>query len=58
MTGWMAAYDAGWDRGMLFDGPGVCSLDFASLPFTGSGKELFPVNPEPENPLQIWEAGE
>ena len=58
MTGWLAAYDAGWDRGMLFDGPGVCSLDFASLPFTGSGKELFPVNPEPENPLQIWQAGE
>ena len=54
MTGWMAAFDAGWDRGFLFDGPGFCSLDFRSLPFTGAGRALFPVNPEPANPVQIW----
>ena len=57
MTGWMAAYDAGWEHGFLFDGPGICSLDFASLPFTGRGRSLFPVDPEPENPIDIWEAG-
>ena len=56
MTGWMAAYDTGWERGMLFDGPGVCSLDFASLPFTGSGRGVFPVNPEPEIPIEIWQS--
>ena len=56
MTGWMAAFDAGWERGLLFDGPGACSLNLAAIPFTGSGKGLFPVNPEPDNPIQIWEA--
>ena len=47
MTGWMAAFDAPWERGLLFDGPGVCTLDFASIPFTGSGRGLWPVDPEP-----------
>ena len=36
MTGWMAAFGAPWERGLLFDGPGACPLDFASIPFTGS----------------------
>ena len=54
IAGWMAAYDADWDRGLLFDGPGVCSLDFASIPFTGSGRMLFPVTAEPERPVEIW----
>ena len=55
MTGWMAAFCAGWERGMLFDGPGVCTLDFASLPFTGSGRRLWPVDPDPASPVAIWE---
>ena len=53
MTGWMAAYDAGWERGLLFDGPGSCTLDLATIPFTGSGKGLFPVDREPVNPIQV-----
>ena len=55
MTGWMAAYDADWDRGLLFDGPGICSLDFSTLPFTGERRGLFPLHPQPQNPIQIWQ---
>ena len=54
MTGWMAAFGAPWERGLLFDGPGVCTLDFASIPFTGSGRGLWPVDPDPANPIEIW----
>jgi microcystin degradation protein MlrC len=56
IRGWMPAYDAGWERGLLFDGPGVCSMDFASIPFTGSARGLFPVTSEPEHPIEIWMA--
>ena len=55
MTGWMAAFDAGWDRGLLFDGPGACSLDFAGIPFRGSGRGIWPVEPRPRLPIEIWE---
>ena len=55
MTGWMAAFDAGWDRGLLFDGPGACSLDFAGIPFRGSGRGIWPVEPRPSLPIEIWE---
>ena len=55
MTGWMAAFDAPWERGLLFDGPGVCTIDFASIPFTGSGRGLWPVDPDPANPVAIWD---
>ena len=54
MTGWMAAFGTPWERGLLFDGPGVCTLDFASIPFTGSGRGLWPVDPNPANPVVIW----
>jgi len=54
--GWMAAYDADWDRGLLFDGPGICSMDFANIPFTGSARGVFPVTAEPANPIEIWKA--
>ena len=43
------------ERGLLFDGPGVCTLDLASIPFTGSGRELWPVDPDPANPIAIWD---
>ena len=56
IAGWMAAYDAGWERGLLFDGPGVCSMNFASIPFTGSARGVFPVTREPENPIEIWKS--
>ncbi len=55
MTGWMAAFDAGWERGLLFDGPGVCTLDFANIPFKGSAKGVWPVDPQPQIPIEIWE---
>ncbi len=56
IAGWMAAYDADWERGLLFDGPGVCSMNFASIPFTGSGRGVFPVSSEPEHPIEIWKS--
>jgi microcystin degradation protein MlrC len=55
MAGWMAAYDAVWERGLLFDGPGACSLDFVTMPFSGSARALFPVTGEPLKPVDIWQ---
>ena len=54
MIGWMAGFEMDWDRGLPFDGPGACSLNFAKTVFAGPAKELFPMNPEPKNPLEIW----
>jgi microcystin degradation protein MlrC len=54
MIGWMAGFEMDWDRGLPFDGPGACSLNFAGMPFRGSAKELFPMNPEPSDPVEIW----
>ena len=54
MTGWMAGFEMDWDRGLPFDGPGACSLNFARMPFRGTAKELFPINPEPKNPIETW----
>jgi microcystin degradation protein MlrC len=56
IAGWMAAYDTGWERGLLFDGPGVCSMNFSSIPFTGSARGMFPVTREPEHPIEIWKS--
>lgn len=53
-AGWMAGYEAGPERGLLFDGPGATSLDFANLPYTKSGKDVFPVHPDPEKPFELW----
>jgi len=58
IRGWMPAFDAGWERGMLFDGPGVCSMNFAGIPFTGSAKGSFPVTRESANPIEIWKPRE
>ncbi len=57
MTGWMAAFDAGWERSFLFGGPGICSLNFAKIPFTGSGRRLYPVDPSLATPVEIWGPG-
>ena len=54
MTGWMAGFEMDWEQGLPFNGPGACSLDFAMMPFKGSAKELFPMNPEPGRPVEIW----
>ena len=55
-AGWQAGYEAEKERGLLFDGPGSTSLNLANLPFQGSGKNAFPVHPDPENPFEIWES--
>ena len=43
----MAGYDAEWECGLLFDGPGSTTLDLDSLPFEGSARGLFPINLQP-----------
>ena len=54
ISGWMPGYDADRARGLLFDGPGACSMNFAGMPFTGSARGVFPVSNEPANPIEIW----
>ena len=54
IAGWMAGYEADWERGLLFDGPGSTTLDLASLPFEGSARGLFPIHPQPEKPIELW----
>ena len=55
MAGWMPGFGLGPERGLLFDGPGATSLDFTQIPFTGSGRRLYPVDPEPDQPIELWE---
>ncbi len=56
LMGWRAGYGADAGRGLVFDGPGCASLDFARLPFTGERRELYPVNPSPAQPLSLWQS--
>lgn len=55
-TGWQAGYQVDAERGLKFDGPGCTSLNFARLPFTGSRRDLFPLNPEPPTPIKLWQS--
>ena len=54
--GWRAGYDAPAEVGLVFDGPGAASLNFARLPFTGPRRELFPLNPAPAEPISLWQS--
>ncbi len=56
LMGWQASYDMGSERGLRFDGPGCTSLNFVRLPFTGTRRELFPLNVSPPNPFSIWQS--
>jgi len=56
LMGWRAGYGAPAERGLVFDGPGSASLDFARLPFTGARRELFPVTTSPANPITLWQS--
>jgi microcystin degradation protein MlrC len=56
LMGWRSGYGAGAEQGLSFDGPGSASLNFARLPFTGARRELFPINPEPSNPIIAWQS--
>ena len=54
--GWRAGFAASTGRGLIFDGPGSASLNFARLPFTGDRRELFPINEAPSNPICLWQS--
>jgi microcystin degradation protein MlrC len=56
MMAWRAGYDAPAECGLAFDGPGAASLNFARLPFTGARREMFPINPNPPQPLTLWQS--
>ena len=56
MMGWRAGFQAGADRGLVFDGPGCTSLEFARLPFTGARRDLFPISLQPPTPLTLWQS--
>ena len=51
--GWQAAYEVGPEYGLRFDGPGCTTLNFVRLPYTGSRRELFPLNESPSNPVRL-----
>jgi microcystin degradation protein MlrC len=50
---WRAGFVCDPSRGLYFDGPGCTSLNLATLPFKGEGRDLFPMRPEPENPIAV-----
>ncbi len=52
--GWMASYQAEESRGLHFDGPGCTSLNFSRYPYKNKNLELFPLNKNPETPIEIW----
>jgi microcystin degradation protein MlrC len=54
IMGWRAGYDAASSRGLIFDGPGCTSLEFARLPFTGERRDLFPLRRDPPAPVTLW----
>ncbi|MDB6170260.1 MAG: hypothetical protein JWM88_3124 [Verrucomicrobia bacterium] len=56
LMGWQAGYSAPAEWGLIFDGPGSASLDFARLPFTGERRDLFPMNPAPKAPVSRWQS--
>lgn len=56
LMGWQAGYGAAPERGLRFDGPGLTSLNFARLPFTGARRELHPLNPQPPSPITLWQS--
>jgi len=56
LLGWQAGYEVALERGLYFDGPGLTSLDFAKLPFTGDRCDLFPINANPPQPIKLWQS--
>lgn len=56
LMGWQSGYGAAPERGLRFDGPGLTSLNFARLPFTGARRELHPLNLEPTSPITLWQS--
>lgn len=56
LLGWQPGFGAKPDRGLYFDGPGMTSLNFARLSFTGARRELWPIHPSPPNPVSLWQS--
>ncbi len=56
LLGWQPGYDAAPERGLYFDGPGFTSLNFARLSFSGTRRELFPINSTTVLPISLWQS--
>lgn len=56
LLGWQPGFGAGPERGLCFDGPGMTSLNFARLSFTGARRGLWPIDPSPPNPISLWQS--
>ena len=56
LMGWRAGYAADAERGLVFDGPGTTSLNFARLPFSVPQRDIFPLNENPSNPVTLWQS--
>jgi microcystin degradation protein MlrC len=56
LMGWRAGFAAAAGRGLVFDGPGSTSLNFARLPFSARGRDLFPLSEHPQTPVTTWQS--
>lgn len=56
LMGWRAGFEAGAERGLVFDGPGCTSLNFARLPFRAPHRDIFPLNENPQTPVTLWQS--
>jgi microcystin degradation protein MlrC len=56
LMGWRAGFQANQERGLVFDGPGCTSLEFARLPYQAGGRDLFPITMHPLNPITLWQS--
>lgn len=53
--GWIASYECDESRGLAFDGPGYTSLNYKKIPFRTDMSGVYPINPNPLNPIMLWQ---
>ena len=53
-TGWKSGYSLDDGNGLYYDGEGVTSLRFESLPFNEEIRRLFPFQSDPQEAIKIW----
>lgn len=56
LMGWRAGFAAEAGRGLVFDGPGCTSLNFARLPFSAANRDIFPLSENPLTPVSLWQS--
>lgn len=56
LMGWVAGYRIPFDRGLIFDGRGLTSLNFKRLPFTGERLRLHPLHNADLDDFYLWQS--